>query len=65
MYPPACASSLFVINAAIEFDSCSRHGGASGKFVGKSLNEYSFIKQMNENRKKKYSTAVELEQIYH
>ena len=36
-YPPACASSLFVIKAAIELDSCSRHGGASGKLVGKSL----------------------------
>ena len=43
--PPDFASSLLVINAAMEFDSCSRHGGASGKLVGKSLKEEHSIDQ--------------------
>jgi hypothetical protein len=61
-YPPDCASSLLVMKAAIEFDSCSRHGGASGKFVGKSLDKYLSIK---EKQFKKVSTVVELEQRHH
>lgn len=55
--PPDCASSLLVINAAMEFDSCSRHGGASGKLVGNSLNEYFHdqtitIERGNSNRRR-------------
>ena len=55
--PPDCASSLLVINAAMELDSCSRHGGASGKLVGKSLNESTIdqrrtITEENANRRR-------------